>query len=41
MKYVTPKEASQLLGVSISSLRRWESDGKIKSIRTRANASYF
>lgn len=34
MKYVTPKEASQLLGVSISSLRRWESDGKIKSIRT-------
>lgn len=34
MKYVTPKEATQNLGVSVSSLRRWEAEGKVKSIRT-------
>lgn len=34
MKYVTPKEAAQNLGVSVSSLRRWEAEGKVKSIRT-------
>ncbi|NEP79521.1 MAG: IS607 family transposase [Okeania sp. SIO3B3] len=33
-KYVTPKEAANTLGVSVSSLRRWETEGKLKAIRT-------
>jgi excisionase family DNA binding protein len=33
-KYVTPKEAADTLGVSVSSLRRWETEGKLKAIRT-------
>ncbi len=33
-KYVTPKEAANTQGVSVSSLRRWEKEGKIKAIRT-------
>ncbi|NER01670.1 MAG: IS607 family transposase [Okeania sp. SIO3C4] len=33
-KYVTPKEAANRLGVSVSSLRRWETEGKLKAIRT-------
>ncbi|MCG5060403.1 MAG: IS607 family transposase [Limnoraphis sp. WC205] len=33
-RYVTPKEAAKTLGVSVSSLRRWESEGRIKAIRT-------
>ncbi|TVQ41732.1 MAG: IS607 family transposase [Gloeocapsa sp. DLM2.Bin57] len=36
MKYLTPKEAALALSVSVSSLRRWESEGKIKSIKTPA-----
>ena len=34
VRYVTPKEAAKTLGVSVSSLRRWESEGRIKAIRT-------
>ena len=34
MTYVTPKEAAKSLGVSASSLRRWETEGKFKAIRT-------
>lgn len=34
MKYVTPKEASETLGISISTLRRWDKNGNIKSIKT-------
>lgn len=34
MKHVTPKEAAELLGVHVSSLRRWENAGKLKAIRT-------
>ncbi|MGD1703771.1 MerR family DNA-binding transcriptional regulator [Dapis sp. BLCC M229] len=34
MKYFTPKEACNYLGVSISTLRRWDKEGKIQSIRT-------
>ncbi len=34
MSYVTPREAASLLGVHVSSLRRWESEGKLKAIRT-------
>nr|CAO87231.1 unnamed protein product [Microcystis aeruginosa PCC 7806] len=31
---ITIREASGLLGVSIKTLRRWEQQGKISSIRT-------
>ena len=41
MKYVTPKEACNYLGVSISTLRRWEKEGKIKSIRTPGGQRRF
>lgn len=34
MSYVTPKQAAKILGVHVSSLRRWESEGKLKAIRT-------
>ena len=34
MRYVTPKEAAETLGVAISTLRRWDAAGKIKSIMT-------
>ena len=41
MKYVTPKEACYYLGVSISILRRWDKEGKIKSIRTPGGQRRF
>ncbi len=41
MKYVTPKEACNYLGVSISTLRRWDKQGKIKSIRTPGGQRRF
>ncbi len=41
MRYVTPKEACNYLGVSISTLRRWDSEGKIKSIRTPGGQRRF
>ncbi|MDJ0650979.1 MAG: IS607 family transposase [Xenococcaceae cyanobacterium MO_188.B19] len=41
MKYVTPKEASQRLGVAISTLRRWDKEGKIRSIRTPGGQRRF
>jgi predicted site-specific integrase-resolvase len=36
-KYVTPKEAGEIFGVSIATLRRWEQNGAIKAIRTVGN----
>jgi len=33
-KYLTPKKAANILGVSVSSLRRWETEGQLKAIRT-------
>jgi excisionase family DNA binding protein len=41
MKYVTPKEACEYLGVSISTLRRWDEQGKIRSIRTPGGQRRF
>jgi excisionase family DNA binding protein len=40
-KYVTPKEAAQHYGVSISTLRRWDQQGKLDSIRTEGNQRRF
>lgn len=34
MSSLTPKQAAELLGVSVRTLHRWESDGKIVSRRT-------
>ena len=41
MKYVTPREAAEQLGVSISTLRRWDSNGTIHSIRTPGGQRRF
>lgn len=41
MKYVTPQKASEMLGVSISTLRRWDSEGKIRTIRTPGGQRRF
>ncbi|MDM9381720.1 IS607 family transposase [Chlorogloeopsis sp. ULAP01] len=34
VRYVSPKEASEILGVNERTLRRWEEAGKIQAIRT-------
>jgi len=34
-------EAAQLLGVSTKTIRRWENDGRLKSIRTQGNHRRF
>lgn len=36
--YITIKEASELLGVSTKTLRRWDFQGKVKSIRHPINS---
>lgn len=33
-KLISPKEASKMLGVSLSCLRNWEKAGKIKCVKT-------
>lgn len=40
-KYVTPKEAAAHYGVNISTLRRWDNEGKLDSIRTPGNQRRF
>ena len=40
-KYVTPKEAAAYYGVNISTLRRWDNEGKLDSIRTPGNQRRF
>ncbi len=40
-KYVTPKQAAQHYGVSINTLRRWDKEGKLDSIRTEGNQRRF
>ena len=37
MPYVTPKEAKDIFNVADITLRRWEKNGKIKTIRTNGN----
>lgn len=34
VKYVTPREAAEILGVNERTLRRWDAEGKISTIRT-------
>ena len=38
---VTVSEAAELLGVSTRTIRRWESEGKIKATRTEGNHRRF
>ncbi|NEO00977.1 MAG: IS607 family transposase [Moorea sp. SIO3I7] len=40
-KYVTPKEAAEHYGVSTSTLRRWDREGRLDSIRTQGNQRRF
>ena len=35
LSYLSPQQLANLLGVSTSTVRRWESEGAIKSIRTK------
>ncbi|MDT9276364.1 MAG: MerR family DNA-binding transcriptional regulator, partial [Limnospira sp. PMC 737.11] len=35
-RYVKPKEAAQILGVHERTLRRWDDNGSIETIRTPA-----
>ncbi len=37
----TPKEAAKILGVHVSSLRRWENEGKLRAIRTPGGQRRF
>jgi len=37
---LTPKEAADLLGVTVKTLHRWEADGKIKSTRTAGGQGF-
>lgn len=39
--YVSPKEAAKHYGVSIATLRRWDKDNKLDSIRTEGNQRRF
>jgi putative resolvase len=41
MQHITPKEAAKILGVHVSSLRRWENEGKVKAIRTPGGQRRF
>ncbi|MBD2387974.1 MerR family transcriptional regulator, partial [Cylindrospermum sp. FACHB-282] len=41
MQHITPKEAAKRLGVHVSSLRRWENEGKLKAIRTPGGQRRF
>lgn len=41
MNHVTPKVAARILGVHVSSLRRWENEGRLKAIRTPGGQRRF
>lgn len=40
-KLYTPKEASKILGVTVTTLQTWDNQGKIKAIRTATNRRMF
>ena len=40
-EYITPREATRILGVHAQSLRRWEKEGKIKAYRTPGGQRRF
>ncbi len=40
-RHVSPKEAAQYYGVTVQTLRRWDKEGKLDSIRTEGNQRRF
>jgi predicted site-specific integrase-resolvase len=40
-EYMTPKDASEIIGVHFQTLRNWEKEGKIEAIRTPGNKRYY
>ena len=40
-KYYKPKEFAELLNVSVSTLQRWDEDGKLKAFRIPTNRKYY
>lgn len=41
MQILKPREASTLLGVSVSTLQYWDRIGKLKAFRTSNNRRYY
>ena len=40
-EYMTPKNASEIIGVHFQTLRNWEKEGKIEAIRTPGKKRYY
>lgn len=40
-KYYTPRQAAEILGVTVNTLRRWDAEGKIKTLRTAGNTRLY
>jgi len=40
-EYMTPKKASEIIGVHFQTLRNWEKEGKIEAIRTPGKKRYY
>jgi predicted site-specific integrase-resolvase len=40
-KYHTPRQASGILGVGVETLRRWDKEGKIKTVRTAGQTRLY
>ena len=40
-KYYTPRQASAVLGVGVDTLRRWDREGKIKTLRTAGQTRLY
>ena len=40
-EYMTPKKASETIGVHFQTLRNWEKEGKIEAIRTPGKKRYY
>ncbi|MGL4998913.1 MAG: IS607 family transposase [Cetobacterium sp.] len=40
-KYIKPKYASELLGVSVKTLQRWDNDGVLKAFRSPTDRRYY
>ena len=41
MKLYTPKQASEMLGVTVETLRRWDKEGKISTVRTAGGTRLY
>jgi len=41
VQILKPKEASAILGVSVSTLQQWDNIGKLKAFRTSTNRRYY